>query len=38
MLLTIWLEAFSADSDTDLWIQHDLAAHRRLKKTPEYDG
>ena len=30
------LEAFLTRADAQLWIQHDLAAHRKLKKAPEY--
>jgi N-acyl homoserine lactone hydrolase len=30
------LEAFLTSSRAQLWIQHDLPAHRKLKKAPEY--
>jgi hypothetical protein len=30
------VEAFLSRTGAALWIQHDLPAHRRLKKTPEY--
>jgi glyoxylase-like metal-dependent hydrolase (beta-lactamase superfamily II) len=30
------LERFLERTGSQLWIQHDLAAHRRLKKAPEY--
>lgn len=30
------LESFMQRTNSQLWIQHDLAAHRRLKKSPEY--
>jgi glyoxylase-like metal-dependent hydrolase (beta-lactamase superfamily II) len=30
------VEAFLARTGAQLWIQHDLAAHRKLKKAPEY--
>lgn len=30
------LEAFLDRTGASLWIQHDLAAHRRLRKAPEY--
>ena len=30
------LEGFLRRTDSALWIQHDLAAHRKLKKAPEY--
>lgn len=30
------LEAFLARTKAALWIQHDLGAHRRLKKAPEF--
>jgi len=30
------LEQFLRRTDSELWIQHDLVAHRKLKKAPEY--
>lgn len=30
------IEAFVERKDAELWIQHDLVAHRKLKKAPEY--
>jgi glyoxylase-like metal-dependent hydrolase (beta-lactamase superfamily II) len=30
------LEIFLTRTDATLWIQHDLVAHRKLKKAPEY--
>ena len=30
------LEQFLRRTDSQLWIQHDLVAHRKLKKAPEY--
>jgi glyoxylase-like metal-dependent hydrolase (beta-lactamase superfamily II) len=30
------LERFLTRTDAELWIQHDLVAHRKLKKAPEY--
>jgi glyoxylase-like metal-dependent hydrolase (beta-lactamase superfamily II) len=30
------LEQFLRRTNAALWIQHDLAAHRKLKKAPEY--
>jgi glyoxylase-like metal-dependent hydrolase (beta-lactamase superfamily II) len=30
------LEGFLSRTSAQLWIQHDLAAHRRLKKAPEF--
>jgi glyoxylase-like metal-dependent hydrolase (beta-lactamase superfamily II) len=30
------VERFLARTGAELWIQHDLAAHRRLKKSPQY--
>ena len=30
------LEQFLRRTDAALWIQHDLVAHRKLKKSPEY--
>ena len=30
------LEQFLRRTDSELWIQHDLAAHRKLKKAPDY--
>jgi glyoxylase-like metal-dependent hydrolase (beta-lactamase superfamily II) len=30
------LEAFLAQSGARLWIQHDLVAHAKLKKAPDY--
>jgi glyoxylase-like metal-dependent hydrolase (beta-lactamase superfamily II) len=32
----IELEAFLTRTGSQLWIQHDLPAHRKLKKAPEY--
>jgi hypothetical protein len=30
------LEQFLTRTGAQLWIQHDLVAHRKLKKAPEY--
>jgi len=30
------IEKFIADTHSQLWIQHDLASHRKLKKSPEF--
>jgi len=30
------LEQFLRRTSSALWIQHDLVAHRKLKKAPEY--
>ena len=30
------VEGFLARTGAALWIQHELAAHRKLKKAPEY--
>jgi glyoxylase-like metal-dependent hydrolase (beta-lactamase superfamily II) len=30
------IEQFLKQTDSELWIQHDLVAHRKLKKSPAY--